>query len=77
MLHLEFRIPILLQRKNKADNIDVDDILDGLSIAAITLELHAEDRAADTPKIEFSVNKVLAERFSNNPLSQARMTPRL
>ena len=29
--------------------------------------LHAEDRAMDTPKIEFSVNKILAEHFFNNP----------
>ena len=29
-------------------------------------ELHAEDRAVDMPKIEFSANKIL-ESFFNNP----------
>ena len=33
--------------------IDVDDLSDRLWIAAITLDLHAEDHAVDTPKIEF------------------------
>ena len=47
--------------------IDVDDLLDGLWIAAIASELHAEDHAMDTPKIEFSVNKILAEGFFDNP----------
>ena len=37
--------------------IDVDDLSDGL---CITSELHAEDRAVDTPIIEFSANKILA-----------------
>ena len=43
--------------------IDEDNVSDGLSIP-ITLELHAEDHTVDTPKIEFSVNKILGERFS-------------
>ena len=47
--------------------IDVDDLSDRLWIAAITSELHAEDRAMDTPKIEFSMKKNLAEGFFNNP----------
>ena len=37
--------------------ITVDDLSDRLWIAGITLELHVEDRAVGTPKIEFSVNK--------------------
>ena len=32
----------------------------------IASELHMEDRAVDTSKIDFSVNKVLAERFFDN-----------
>ena len=47
--------------------IDVDDPLDELWIAVIASDLHAEDRAVDTSKIEFSVNKILAERFFNHP----------
>ena len=38
--------------------IDVDDLSDGLWITAIASELHAEDCAVDTPKIEFSANKI-------------------
>ena len=30
------------------------------------MELHVEDCAVDTPKIKFSVNKILAEHFLNN-----------
>ena len=47
--------------------INVDDLSDGLWVVAIASELHAEDCAVDTPKIEFSVNKILAEKFFNNP----------
>ena len=47
--------------------INVDNLSDGLWITAIASELHAEDHAVDTPKIEFSVNKILAEGFFNNP----------
>ena len=47
--------------------IDVDNLSDGLWIAAIASELHAEDSAVDTPKIEFSANKILAEGFFDNP----------
>ena len=47
--------------------INVDDLSDGLWIAAITWELHAEDHSVDMPKIEFSVNKILAEDFFDNP----------
>ena len=47
--------------------IDVDDPSEGLSIAAITSELNAEDYAANTPKIKFSANEILAERFFDNP----------
>ena len=47
--------------------IDVDDLSDGLWIAAIASELHAEDYAVDMPKIEFSANKILVEGFFNNP----------
>ena len=39
--------------------IDVDDLSDGLWIAAFDSELHVEDRALDTPKIKFSANKIL------------------
>ena len=45
--------------------INVDNLLDGLSIAAIPSELYAEDHA-DMPKIEFSANKILGERFFDN-----------
>ena len=31
--------------------MNVEDLLDRLSIAAFSLELHAEDRAVDTPKV--------------------------
>ena len=64
MLHLQFRIAS--SEKSKV-RIDVDDLSDGLSIAAIASELHAEDRAADTPKIDFSANKILGKRFFDNP----------
>ena len=47
--------------------INIDDLSDGLWIAAIALELHAEDHAVDTPKIKFSANKILAEGFFDNP----------
>ena len=47
--------------------IDVDDLSDGLWIAAIASELHAEDCAVDMPKVKFSANKILAEGFFNNP----------
>jgi hypothetical protein len=46
--------------------IDIDNLLDGLSKAAFSSELLAKDRAADTPKIEFSANKILAKRFFDN-----------
>lgn len=38
-------------------------------MAAFSLELHAEDRAVDTPRIEFSgtLNKILAEWSFDNP----------
>ena len=42
---------------------DVDDLSDGMTIAAIALELQAEDCAGDTPKIAFSAHKILGERF--------------
>ena len=44
--------------------IDVDD---GLSIAAIASEIHAEDYSAGTHKIKFSVNKILVERLFDDP----------
>ena len=47
--------------------MDVDDLSDGLSIVAIASGLHAEDCVVDTPKIEFPANKILAERFFDNP----------
>ena len=47
--------------------IDVDDPSDGLWIAAVASKLHAEDRGVDTPKIEFSANKILAKGFFDNP----------
>ena len=53
--------------KNLKLMIDIDNLLDRLQITAITLELHAEDRAVDMPKFEFHTNKILAERFFNNP----------
>ena len=56
LLHLQFRIAS--SEKSKV-RIDVDDLSDGMLISAITSELHAEDRAADTPKIDFSANKIL------------------
>ena len=40
---------------------------DGLWIAAIASELHAQDHAVDTPKIKFSAKKILAEGFFDNP----------
>ena len=43
--------------------IDADNLLDRLSIAAIASKLYAEDPAADTPKVDFSANKILEERF--------------
>ena len=46
--------------------INVDDPSDGLWIATIASELHAEDRAMDMPKIKFSANKILAEGFFDN-----------
>ena len=46
--------------------INVDNLSDGLSIAAIASELYAEDHAADIPKIELSANKILGERFFDN-----------
>ena len=46
--------------------IDVDDLSDGVSIVDIASELHAEDLVVDMPKIEFSINKILAERFFDN-----------
>ena len=52
--------------------IDVDNLSDGLSIAAITSELHAEDRALDSPKIEFTANIILAGRFIDNPHDDIR-----
>ena len=47
--------------------INIDDLSDRLWIAAIALDLHAEDRAVDTPKIEFSANKISAEGCFDNP----------
>jgi hypothetical protein len=47
--------------------INVDDLLDGLSIAAFNSELLAKNRATDTPKIEFSVNKNLSKEVFENP----------
>ena len=35
-------------------------------MAAFDSELHAEDRAMDTPKIRFSANKILTGRFFDN-----------
>ena len=69
LLHLQFHIAI--SEKSKV-GIDVDDLSDGLSMAAIASELHAEDRAADTPKIDFSVNKILGKRFFDNPSNGIR-----
>ena len=46
---------------------DIHDLSDGLSIAAITSELHAEDRATDISKIVFSANKIIGESFFDNP----------
>ena len=43
--------------------VDVDDLWDGLWIAAFDSELYAEDRAVETPKIRFSANKILTGRF--------------
>ena len=40
--------------------IDVDNLSDGLVIAVIASELHAD---TNMPKIKFSANKILAERF--------------
>ena len=50
----------------------IDDLSDGLSIPAIASELYVEDHAADTPKIDLSVNKVLGERFFDNPSNSIR-----
>ena len=47
--------------------VDVGDLLDGLWIAAFDSELHAEDRAVDTPQIRFFANKMLTGRFFDNP----------
>ena len=49
--------------------MDIDGISDGLLMAAFSLELHAEDRAVDTPRIEFSgtLNKILAGWSFDNP----------
>ena len=38
----------------------------------MAMELHAEDYTMDMPKIEFSVDKILAEHFFNN-LSDANL----
>ena len=46
--------------------VDVDDLSDGLWIAAFDSELHAEDRAVDMHKIRFSANKILTGRFFDN-----------
>ena len=46
--------------------IDVDDLSDGLLIAALSSELYVEDHAVDTPKMDFSANKILAGRFFDN-----------
>ena len=53
-LHLQVRITI--NEKMKV-TVDVDDLLEELSIAAIPSELHAEDYAEDTTKTKLSVNK--------------------
>ena len=47
--------------------INVNDLLYGLSIAAITSKLYVEYSATDTPKIEFSANEILREKFFDNP----------
>ena len=47
--------------------IDVEDLSDGQLITTNATELHAEDHAMNMPKMEFSANKILAGRFSNNP----------
>ena len=67
-LHSQFRIAI----NDKKVTIDVDDLLDGLTIAVIASELHAEDYATNTPKIKFSANKIIAERFFDNPSDYVR-----
>ena len=36
-------------------------------MAAFDSELHAEDRAVNTPKIRFSANKILTHRFFDKP----------
>ena len=46
------------------ETIDVNDLSKGLSTAAIASELHAEDYTTDTPKIKFSVNKILCVFYS-------------
>ena len=56
-----------LVAKNLKQTIDIDNLSDGLQITALTLELYAEDCAVHMPKLEFYKNKILAERFFNNP----------
>ena len=46
--------------------INVDNLSDKLWIAAFNSELHVEDYAAETSKIEFSGNKILAVSFFEN-----------
>ena len=58
-------------KENRRWQIDVDDLSEGLSIAAIASELHAEDYATDMPKSKFSANKTL-ERFFDNPSDDIR-----
>ena len=69
LLHSLFRIAS--SEKSKV-RIDVDNLLDGLSIFAIASELYTEDGAADMPKIDFSVNKILGKRFFDNPSNGIR-----
>ena len=52
--------------------IYVDDLLDRLVTTVNASELHAGDCAADTPKIKFSANKILAKRFFDNPSDDIR-----
>ena len=47
--------------------IDVDDLSDGLSMAAFSSELHVKHRAVDPPKLYFFATKIVAEGFFDNP----------
>ena len=48
--------------------IDLDNLLDRLWIAAFDLELHAEDRAMGTPKIEFPAKWNLTREISRQSI---------